>query len=64
MASVHVTHSDEYTVEQVPDVKDYPDVFPEELLGIPPDRDIEFCIELLLDTQPISIPHTAWLQQN
>ena len=28
--------------EEVPAVKDYPDVFPEELPGMPPDRDIEF----------------------
>ena len=35
-------------------VKDYPDVFPEELPGMPPDQDIEFLIELLPDTRPIS----------
>ena len=28
--------------EEVPVVKDYPDVSPEELPGVPPDRDIEF----------------------
>jgi hypothetical protein len=30
------------------------DVFPEELLGIPPDREIEFTIDLLPNTAPIS----------
>ena len=40
--------------EEVPVVEDYPDVFPEELPGMPPDRDIEFLIELLLGTGPIS----------
>ena len=40
--------------EEVPVVKDYLDVFPEELPGMPPDRDIEFLIELLLGTGPIS----------
>ena len=35
-------------------VKDYPDVFLEELPGMPPDRDIEFLIELLPGTGPIS----------
>ena len=35
-------------------MKDYPDVFPEELPGMPPDRDIEFLIELLPGTGPIS----------
>ena len=28
--------------EEVPVVRDFPDVFPEELPGMPPDRDIEF----------------------
>ena len=37
-------------------VCEYPDVFPEELPGIPPDREVEFDIDLLLGTQPISIP--------
>ena len=40
--------------EEVHVVKDYPDVFPEELQGMPPDRDIEFLIELLPGTGPIS----------
>ena len=31
--------------EEVPVVKDFPDVFPEESPGMPPDRDIEFLIE-------------------
>ena len=31
--------------EEVPVVKDFPDVFSEELPGMPPDRDIEFSIE-------------------
>jgi hypothetical protein len=35
-------------------VQDYPDIFPEELSGMPPDRDIEFLIELLPGTPPIS----------
>jgi hypothetical protein len=34
--------------------REYPDVFPEELLGMPPDRNIEFIIELLPGTPPIS----------
>jgi nitrogen regulatory protein PII-like uncharacterized protein len=34
-------------------VNEYPDVFPEELPGMSPDRYIEFIIELLPDTAPI-----------
>jgi hypothetical protein len=37
----------------VPVVNEFPDVFPEELLGMPPDRDIEFMIELKPSTAPI-----------
>ena len=40
--------------EEVPVVQDFPDVFLEELPGMPPDREIEFLIELLPDTAPIS----------
>jgi hypothetical protein len=35
-------------------VRDFPDVFPEELPGMPPDRDVEFVIDLLPGTAPIS----------
>jgi hypothetical protein len=35
-------------------VQEYPNVFLEELPGLPPDRDIEFLIELLLRSPPIS----------
>jgi hypothetical protein len=34
-------------------VNEFPDVFPEELPGMPPDRDIEFVIELESGTAPI-----------
>jgi hypothetical protein len=34
--------------------RDYPDVFPKELPGMPPDRDVEFVIDLLLGTGPIA----------
>jgi hypothetical protein len=42
------------TLDQVPVVCEYPDVFPEELPGMPPDRDIEFMIELILGLAPIA----------
>jgi hypothetical protein len=44
----------ESPVERIPMVCEYPDVFPDELLGMPPDRDIEFAIELQPGTTPIS----------
>jgi hypothetical protein len=42
------------TLEETLVVQEYPDVFPKELLGMPPDRDIGFIIELLPGTHPIS----------
>jgi hypothetical protein len=33
-------------LEEIPVVYDYPDFFPDDLPGMPPDRDIEFVIEL------------------
>jgi hypothetical protein len=41
------------TLDQVPVVCEYPDVFPEELPGMPLDRDIEFIIELIPRIAPI-----------
>jgi hypothetical protein len=34
-------------------VRDFPDVFPEELPGMPPEREVEFVIDLLPGTAPI-----------
>ena len=36
-------------------VLDFPDVFPDELPGLPPQREIEFMIDLYPGTEPISI---------
>jgi hypothetical protein len=41
-------------LEDIKVVNEYPDVFPDDLPGMPPDRDIEFRIELLPGTAPIS----------
>ena len=38
----------------IPVVCEFPDVCPEELPGLPPNREIEFKIELLPGTAPIS----------
>uniref|UniRef100_A0A1S4BU23 Retrotransposon gag domain-containing protein n=1 Tax=Nicotiana tabacum TaxID=4097 RepID=A0A1S4BU23_TOBAC len=44
------------TLQSVPIVNEFPTVFPDELPGIPPEREIDFAIDLLPNTQPISIP--------
>ncbi|KAA3480740.1 DNA/RNA polymerases superfamily protein [Gossypium australe] len=45
----------EKKVESVPVVCQFPDVFPEELSGLPLIREVEFGIELVLGTTPISM---------
>ncbi|XP_070023178.1 uncharacterized protein [Nicotiana sylvestris] len=50
------TKDEEPTLESVPVVNEFPEVFLDELLGIPPDREIDFGIDVILGTQPISIP--------
>jgi len=42
------------TLEEVPAVDEYLDVFREELPGMPPDRDMEFIIDLIPGTSPIA----------
>jgi hypothetical protein len=39
---------------KIPVVYEFPDVFPDELPGLSPDRDAEFAIELIPRTPPIS----------
>jgi hypothetical protein len=41
-------------ISDVPVVYEYRDVFPEELPGLPPDRDVEFVINLVPGTAPIA----------
>ena len=40
-------------LEFIPVVSEYPDVFPEELSGMPPDRELEFAIDLVPGTAPL-----------
>ena len=42
------------TIEEVPVVCEYPDVFLEDLPRMPPDRDLEFVIDLIPETAAIA----------
>jgi hypothetical protein len=48
-----VNQLDDSQGSEVPVVNEFPNVFPEELPDMPPDRDIEFVIELKPGTTPI-----------
>jgi hypothetical protein len=41
-------------IKDIPVVCEFPDVFPEDLPGLPPERDVEFVIELKPSMAPIS----------
>jgi len=43
-------------IGEVATVREFPDVFPEDLPGLPPYREIELAIDVLPGTDPISIP--------
>ena len=43
-------------VDSAPVVREFSDVFPTDLPGLPPERDIDFAIDLESGIKPISIP--------
>jgi hypothetical protein len=42
------------SIENIRVISEYPDIFPDDLPGMPPERDIEFIIDLLPGTTPIA----------
>ena len=46
----------EVTLDNVPIVYEFPDVFLEDLQGLPPDQELEFGIELFSGLARVSIP--------
>jgi hypothetical protein len=51
-SSVH--HTTAHNLEDIPVAHEFLDVFPDDLPGMPPDRDVEFTMELQPGTAPIS----------
>ena len=45
---------EERKMEEIPVVQEFYDVFPKDFPGLPPDREIEFCIDLITRAAPIS----------
>ncbi|XP_070003453.1 uncharacterized protein [Nicotiana sylvestris] len=56
LAYVQDTTTETSAIDSVPVVREFSDVFPSDLPGMPPDRNIDFCIDLDPGTQHISIP--------
>nr|GEW68527.1 putative reverse transcriptase domain-containing protein [Tanacetum cinerariifolium] len=44
----------ESKLEDIPVVREFPDVFPEDLLGLPPSREIEFRVDLIHGAMPVA----------
>ncbi|XP_060216647.1 uncharacterized protein LOC132644107 [Lycium barbarum] len=56
LAHIRDTRADIPSLESVLVVSEFAEVFLIDLLGMPPDRDIDLCIDLEPGTRPISIP--------
>ncbi|GJR75426.1 putative reverse transcriptase domain-containing protein [Tanacetum coccineum] len=41
-------------LEDIPVVREFPGVFPKDLTGLPPSRDVEFCIDLIPGAMPVA----------
>nr|GFC78344.1 putative reverse transcriptase domain, aspartic peptidase domain protein [Tanacetum cinerariifolium] len=54
LATIHDTTSEVPSIHDQPIVSEFLDVFPDELPGIPPVREVEFNIELIPGSEPIS----------
>ncbi|KAL8156048.1 hypothetical protein AgCh_001214 [Apium graveolens] len=54
LAHVKYMEKESVRIEDIPIVRDFPDVFLDELPGLPADREIEFMIDLAPGTKPVS----------
>ena len=54
LAIVTNTQTEEMRIEDIPIVRDFQDVFPEDLPGLPPHRQVEFQIDLAPGAAPIA----------
>ena len=50
------------SVSDIPTISDFSDVFPEELLGLPPQREIKFSIDVVPGARWHPLHHTEWLR--
>ncbi|GKF68850.1 hypothetical protein Tco_0198529 [Tanacetum coccineum] len=51
---VVIKKSKEKRLEDIPVIRDFPEVFPEELPGLPPPRQVEFRIDLVSGAVPVA----------
>ena len=56
LAYVVETEKEGTLVDEILVVREFLDIFPDDIAGLPPDREVEFTIDLIPGTEPISIP--------
>ena len=56
LAYVVETRKEGTILDEIPVVTEFPDVFLDDIVGLPPDREVEFTIDLIPRPEPISIP--------
>ena len=56
LAYVVETGNEGTLVDEIPVVREFSDVFPDDIARLPPDREVEFIIDFIPGTEPISIP--------
>ena len=56
LAYVVETGNEGTLVDEIPIVREFPYVFPDDIVGLPPEREVEFTIDLIPGTESISIP--------
>ena len=56
LAYVVETEKEGTLVDEIPVVREFLNVFPDDIAGLPPNRKVEFTIDLIPGIEPISIP--------
>ena len=56
LAYVVETGNEGTMVDEIPVVREFQDMFPDDIARLPPEREVKFTTDLILGTEPISIP--------
>ena len=64
LAHIGVFKVESPCIDSIPIVSEFRKLFPTDCLGMPPCRDIDFCIDLQPDTHQFLSLHCVWIRQN
>ncbi|XP_076919474.1 uncharacterized protein LOC143580277 [Bidens hawaiensis] len=54
LANVMEKKPEKKTIKDIPVVRNFPEVFPDDVSGLPPTREVEFCIDLVPGANPVA----------